>query len=59
MHSMRNLLLLLLGVAGLASLQMIMSETLVPEDGTITAATLPLDKDTSTSEFESATFGMG
>ena len=56
---MRNLLLLLLGVAGLASLQMIMSETLVPEDGTITAATLPLDKDTSTSEFESATFGMG
>ncbi len=56
---MRNTVLLLLGVAGLAGLQVIMSETLVNEDGTITAMSLPLDKDTSTVEFETATFGMG
>lgn len=35
------------------------SETLVPEDGTISATTLPLDKRLSELAYETATFGMG
>ena len=56
---MRNALILLLVVGTLAGLQVLMSETLVNEDGTVTATSLPLDKDTSKVAYESATFGMG
>ena len=57
--TMRNALILLLVVGTLAGLQVLMSETLVNEDGTVTATSLPLDKDTSKVAYESATFGMG
>jgi|MDTC01.1.fsa_nt_gb hypothetical protein len=56
---MRNTLILLLAVATLTGLQFMMSETLVNEDGSVMATSLPLDKQTSEVAYESATFGMG
>jgi len=35
------------------------SETLVPEDTTVSATVLPLDRDTSKIDYQTATFGMG
>ncbi|WP_435892941.1 hypothetical protein [Oceaniferula spumae] len=35
------------------------SETLVTENGKVSAATLPLDKKTAAVKYQTATFGMG
>ena len=56
---MRKLFLLLLGIGCVAGLQMIMSEDLVQESGAVSALSLPLDKETSTRAYETATFGLG
>lgn len=55
----RKLALLCVGVGGLAGLQALLNEDLVPEGGAVSALTLPLDKEASTTAFETATFGLG
>lgn len=35
------------------------TQELVPEDGTVSAALLPLDLETSKIDYETATFGLG
>ncbi|MGY8689864.1 MAG: hypothetical protein ACKVHP_19280 [Verrucomicrobiales bacterium] len=56
---MKNYLLIILGVASVAGLQMKLSEDLVSESGTVAALTLPLDVQTSKIAYETATFGLG
>ena len=36
-----------------------LNQELVTESGTVSATTLPLDKETSTIAYETATFGLG
>jgi hypothetical protein len=56
---MKNYLLIILGVASVAGLQMKLSEDLVSESGTVAALKLPLDVQTSKIAYETATFGLG
>ena len=56
---MKNYLLIILGVASVAGLQMKLSEDLVSESGTVAALTLPLDVQASKIAYETATFGLG
>ena len=57
--SMKNGLLLLLGVGCLAGMQRMLSEDLVRENGAVAAQSLPLDRESSKIAYETATFGLG
>lgn len=54
-----TLLMLSLVGGGLMTMRALTDIELVPENGVVSAKTLPLDEETSKIAFETATFGLG